>query len=97
MTNNEIVTLWRKHQEVIGFARELLNIQRVRCANIADEEERKHKLVRKDGSWEWVSPAAEAIRSMPDDMPLFDDWPAFQTCPPCNQQCEQGRLCPARK
>lgn len=98
MTNDQIIALWRKHQEVIGFSRELLNIQRMRCANIADDEECKHKLVRKDGSWQWISPAAEAIRSMPDEMPLFNDWGSIpydpSKCPPCNHKCEQGRLCP---
>lgn len=63
MTDDEIVALWRKHKEVMSFAHELLNAEREICAKLADETEKKHSIKKVGSGWEWVSPAAEAIRA----------------------------------
>jgi hypothetical protein len=63
MRDSDIVDIWRKHKEVHAFANEILNIERKICAEIADQNERKHELRQIKGKWEWVSPAAEAIRA----------------------------------
>jgi len=62
MMDSDIIEIWRKHQEVHAFANELLNIERRICADLADKHERKHEHRQIDGKWEWISPAAFAIR-----------------------------------
>ena len=63
MRDSDIIEIWRKHQEVHAFANEILNIERGICAKLADECERKHELRQINNKWEWISPAAEAIRA----------------------------------
>lgn len=63
MKDSDIIELWRKHFEIHDFSKALLNIEREICAKIAEENEQKHRLKKVDGNWEWVSPAAEAIRA----------------------------------
>lgn len=63
MRDSDIIEIWRKHQEVHAFANEILNIERGICAKLADDHEQKHQLKRVNDKWEWISPAAEAIRA----------------------------------
>ena len=60
-------------------------------AAVKAEREAILKLVRLYVSNKNLEEAIQAREHNP--MPLFDDW----GCPPCNQDCNQGRDCPARK
>ena len=60
-------------------------------AAVKAEREAILKLVRVYVSNKNLEEAIQAREHNP--MPLFDDW----GCPPCNQDCNQGRDCPARK
>jgi hypothetical protein len=48
----------------------------------------------------WMQSDEVHISLWKDDyhtIPLYTTPPAARSCPPCNEDCDQGRNCPARK
>ena len=78
---NDCDGIWCDADQLIAFA----------ALVAAAEREAILKLVRVYVSNKNLEEAIQAREHNP--MPLFDDW----GCPPCNQDCNQGRDCPARK